>query len=113
MFCRVLSRRLCMRMSGRNLKETTMTDPQTNTTDPNAAGTGTAGTGTTPTLEQVVESYESALADFATKLATFQSAQSDLTASAQTVSGFKQQLDTLGQAEDAKFDAVKPYLPTT
>ena len=85
-----------------------MTDPQTNTTDPNAAGAGT-----TPTLEQVVESYESALTDFATKLAAYQSAQSDLTASAQTVSGLKQQLDALGQAEDAKFDAVKPYLPTT
>lgn len=88
-----------------------MTDPQTNTTDPNAQGAG--ATGTAPTLEQVVESYEAALTDFNTKLATYQAAQSALTASAQTVFGLKQQLDTLGQAEDAKFDAVKPYLPTT
>lgn len=77
------------------------------------ASTSSTGTSTPATLEQVVESYEAALTDFNTKLATYQSAQSDLTASAQTVSGLKQQLDTLGAAEDAKFDAVKPYLPTT
>ena len=84
-------------------------------TDPNAqgAGTNTAGTDTTPTLDQVVQSYEGALTDFNTKLATYTAAQSDLTASAQAVSGFKQQLDALGQQEDSKFDAVKPYLPTT
>ncbi len=113
--------------------EKSMTDPQTNTTDPNAQGTGSgtntagtntgstdpnasgqnAGTGTTATLEQVVQSYESALTDFNAKLAAYTAAQSALTASAQAVSGFKQQLDALGQQEDSKFDAVKPYLPTT
>ena len=113
--------------------ETSMTDPQTNTTDPNAQGAGTGtntagtntgstdpnasgqntGAGTSPTLEQVVQSYESALTDFNTKLAAYTAAQSALTASAQAVSGFKQQLDALGQQEDSKFDAVKPYLPTT
>ena len=91
-----------------------MADPQTNA-DAQSANTGTdpaanAGT-TTPTLDQVVTSYESALSDFNTKLAAYTAAQSDLTASAQAVSGFKQQLDALGQQEDSKFDQVKPYLP--
>ena len=125
MFCRALSRRLRMRMSWRNPKEMMMTDP-TNTTDPNTQGTGSgtgttdpnasgqsAGTGTAPTLDQVVQSYENALSDFNTKLANFTAAQSALTASAQAVAGFKQELDALGQQEDSKFDAVKPYLPAS
>jgi hypothetical protein len=127
MFCRALSRRLRMRVSGRNLKEMMMTDPQTNTTDTNAQGTGTDTTGTnsgngsdagiqsqtdtSPTLEQVIQNYESALTDFDTKLAAFNVAQSALTTAAQTVAAYKQQLDTLDQQEDSKFDRVKPYLP--
>lgn len=97
-----------------------MADPQTNTAaqDANANGAANpattgqdAGSSATPTLEQVIQSYEGALTDFDTKLAAFNVAQSALTTAAQTVAAFKQQLDTLDQQEDSKFDRVKPYLP--
>lgn len=75
--------------------------PQTQ--DPNAAPARS--------LEQAYEDYETALGDFDGKLAAFSAAQAALQASAQTVAGFKQELDALDQKEDDKFERVKPYLP--